>query len=108
MTTLDRFWAKVDVAGPDDCWNWTAAVSTDGYGRLGVGGHATIRAHRLAAQLRFGMLHRHQIVCHACDNPRCCNPAHLFVGTHLTNARDRDTKGRGNTLGLKNRRKDDD
>jgi len=90
---IARFWAKVDKTG--DCWVWTAALSTGGYGKLSLN-QRVAHAHRVAYTLCIGPIPDRLLVCHTCDNRRCVRPDHLFVGTHLDNARDRDAKGRLN------------
>lgn len=93
----DRFWAKVDRSGgPDACWNWTASLGTKGYGHIKVGGKM-LRSHRLSWEIRNGPIPNGLRVCHSCDNRRCCNPSHLWLGTDADNIRDRDAKGRQTT-----------
>jgi hypothetical protein len=93
-----RFWQKADKsAGPDACWPWTAYKKPpEGYGVFNVF-RKMFRAHRVAWTLANGPIPRGLQVCHHCDNPPCCNPAHLFLGTHLDNARDKASKGRCNS-----------
>jgi hypothetical protein len=89
-----RFWSKVDRSGGSDaCWPWIAGRFSNGYGAFRVGGrpHA---AHRVALVLSGAELGGLAAL-HHCDNPPCCNPAHLFVGTLSDNARDMIAKGRG-------------
>ena len=94
----ERFWEKVDIRGKADCWPWTAYRSPHGYGRIGRGGKRgrIETASRLAWELRNGPIPDGLHVLHRCDNPACCNPAHLFLGTHGDNVRDMYAKGRAN------------
>lgn len=86
----EKFWAKVDRRGPDECWPWLGCLSTMGYGRAGKKGYA----HRLAWRLMRGPIPAGHYVLHRCDNPPCCNPSHLFLGDAAANARDMAAKGR--------------
>lgn len=92
---IAEFWANVDRSGgPDACWPWTAGRTSRGYGRAWYTGK-TRQAHRLAwlfsgFPLSVDEMLRHQV----CDNPPCCNPAHLAPGTHLDNMRDMREHGR--------------
>lgn len=72
------------------CWEWQYAVGTHGYGVLSRGR----LAHRLAYELFIGPVPIGNIVCHTCDNRKCCNPEHLFLGTHSDNTQDMIRKGR--------------
>lgn len=78
---------------PSGCWEWTGRVMHKGYGVLSHR-HRSVRAHRLAYELFCGPIPAGVMVCHRCDNRRCCNPVHLFLGTATVNNRDRDAKGR--------------
>lgn len=96
--SLDERWReKVQLAGLDDCWEWTASRDQDGYGRFqypGPDGQIHIRAHRWT-YLRFvGPIPDAMEVCHSCDNPPCVNPAHLWLGTNIDNDADKRRKGR--------------
>ena len=105
----ERFWEKVDVRGPDDCWLWTASFRTTGYGQICSNGRPD-GAHRVSYEINIGPIPKgegyHGIcVCHSCDVKACCNPAHLFIGTHQDNVRDMNHKERGVTpdaIGEKN------
>lgn len=89
----DRFWSKVDRRGPDECWIWTAAKMGKGYGKVYYQGRLT-GAHRVSYELANEPIGDGLFVCHRCDNPPCCNPAHLFLGTNAENAHDAASKGR--------------
>lgn len=92
-----RFWSKVDKT--EDCWIWTANKNKWGYGRLRMGkrglDYRNELAHRLSWKISYGYIPPGLCVLHRCDNPPCIRPDHLFLGTHLDNARDRISKGRG-------------
>jgi HNH endonuclease len=95
---IARFWSRVDRRGPDECWGWTAGTQGNGYGRLRID-RRRVLAHRMAWELTFGPIpagtgYHGTCVCHRCDDPSCCNPAHMFLGTHADNMTDRDRKGR--------------
>lgn len=94
MTTLEeRFWEKVAKGGPGECWPWTANCDRDGYGRMSVKGKQA-RAHRISYQINRGPIPNGLNVLHKCDNPRCVNPKHLFLGTNGDNMADKTRKGR--------------
>jgi hypothetical protein len=92
MTTEERFWSKVDIRGPLDCWEWRAGCNGNGYGTFTYRGKSWL-AHRMAYMLHHGYLSKKSNVLHHCDNPACCNPAHHFLGTHQDNAYDAMEKG---------------
>jgi hypothetical protein len=97
-----RFCEKVDKsAGPDQCWPWIGTINKRGYGQLQVTSTTYVSAHRLAAVYAFGTVPAGMCVCHHCDNRRCCNPAHLFIGTAGDNNRDCFRKGRNPKGGRK-------
>lgn len=89
----DRLWSRVkeDSKG---CWVWTWRTDDCGYGDIHWGRES--KAHRIAWMLVYGEITGGLHVLHHCDNPPCCNPNHLFLGTPKDNARDKESKGRGN------------
>ncbi|HZV74586.1 MAG TPA: HNH endonuclease [Conexibacter sp.] len=87
------FWSKVDVAGPDECWRWTACCNPAGYGQ-GTRHRTIFRAHRASWEIHHGPIPYGLNACHNCDNPPCVNPAHLFLGTQQDNVHDMLAKGR--------------
>lgn len=93
-TFITRFWEKVDVGKPDECWHWKGAVDRKGYGKLGSPDGRTVSAHRIAYELANATTTAQWNVCHKCDNPRCCNPTHLFLGSRADNLKDMIAKGR--------------
>lgn len=101
---IERFSEKVDRKGPDECWLCTAAVNNKGYGLIGNGKKPSkqVLAHRLAYQLHYGAFDETLHVLHRCDTPRCCNPKHLFLGTHKENMADCKAKGRHHKIGRTN------
>lgn len=92
----DRFWSKVAIGEPDACWEWIAHRKARGYGQFTLKKGTFVTASRVALALSVGVIPAGHSACHACDNPPCCNPAHLFTGTQSDNALDSVSKGRAN------------
>jgi hypothetical protein len=91
-----RFWSLVAKRGPDDCWEWTSyklKKTNEHYGRFCYQKRHYL-AHRIAYLLSKGIQPGSRLVCHSCDNPSCCNPYHLWLGSDADNIADRDAKGR--------------
>lgn len=96
-----RFKALID-AGPRGCWNWTGTLTHNGYGRFNPDGKS-VRAHRWSYTRWVGPVPPGQMVLHHCDNRRCVNPAHLFLGGAAANSQDMVQKDRG-IRGIRNPR----
>lgn len=94
---ITRFWNAVEKRGPDECWEWKRGRQRAGYGALYIA-PKVIGAHRIAYELANGPIQNGLSVLHRCDNPPCCNPAHLFLGTDADNTKDRISKGRTKVL----------
>jgi hypothetical protein len=90
------FFANIALDEATGCWNWTGNLRNWRYGGIYYSGRDE-SVHRVVAHLYLGFdLASPLEVCHRCDNPRCFNPKHLFVGTHLENMQDMVKKGRSN------------
>lgn len=90
---IDRLRRRYKIDPISECWLWTGARNREGYGVIQDGSRQK-RAHRFSWELHRGAIPAGLLVCHSCDTPACVNPAHLFLGTDLDNAKDRDRKGR--------------
>lgn len=91
-----RFFSRINKK--KDCWEWTGNIfshqNKGGYGYISFRVHKKIKAHRLSWMIHFGRIPIGKSVLHHCDNRKCVNPNHLFIGTQLDNMRDRFKKGR--------------
>lgn len=92
-TATESFWLRVDKHAPNGCWEWQSTMNDRGYGVLRFQGLKGM-AHRVAFELTNGPIPDGLCLLHRCDNPRCVNPAHLFLGTKGDNARDMVQKQR--------------
>jgi hypothetical protein len=86
---LIRFWSKVSVRGPDECWPWSGATYPAGYGQFRWGDRLQL-AHRLAFRDVGGepLASSRKVVRHTCNTPACVNPSHLVAGTQRDNIHD--------------------
>lgn len=89
-----RFWGRVDKNGPNGCWVWTGVTNERGYGMICWGGNKNYRAHRYVWEQKHGPTPSYQFCLHKCDNRRCVNPDHIFLGSYKENAHDMISKGR--------------
>ena len=92
IEVVDKLIARrsIDSKG---CWNYTGAIGSNGYGTISFK-TKTVTIHRLIAYICLGFnLNSKLYVCHKCDNKKCFNPTHLFIGTCLDNHLDRIKKG---------------
>jgi predicted XRE-type DNA-binding protein len=98
MLTLEaKVWPKIDQSpGPDECHPWMSVRNKDGYGKIGHGRNRKLYAARVVYELVHGPIEDPTLVVrHTCDNPPCCNPKHLILGTRGDNNRDRGERKRG-------------
>jgi Trp operon repressor len=91
-----QFWRSVDKSGgPDACWPWLGTRIKGGYGKVTFLGRSTT-AHRIAYELQHGVKIPESLnALHSCDNPPCCNPAHISPDTQASNLEEMREKGRG-------------
>lgn len=101
IKTFEHFWKKISInfnpviwfLWDDDCWEWVGYKDSCGYGSIRFE-NKQYKTHRFMYILTYGSIPDGLYVCHSCDNPKCCNPKHLWLGTQLDNVNDMYSKGR--------------
>ena len=98
---IERFWKNVQKT--DGCWLWmkTRRYGSLGYGAVRLPGRRMQSAHRIAWRLTFGEISNNFIVLHHCDNPPCCRPDHLYLGTPRDNIQDAIKRGHARNGNIK-------
>lgn len=86
----------------DDCWNWIGSIGKNGYGYFSKNSKAA-SAHRVSWEIHNGQIPDGLCVLHKCDNRKCVNPDHLFIGTYYDNIHDKINKGRDTSISGLNR-----
>jgi hypothetical protein len=92
LQIIKRFWSHIAVGKPHECWGWNLCIRS-GYGCFKVFGK-TLLSHRVSWEITNGEIPTGMLVCHTCDNRKCCNPDHLYLGTHQDNSNDAVKRGR--------------
>ncbi len=93
VTLEQRLWADVEKGGADDCWPWKGATNNHKHGQFTLN-RTGYYAHRVSFELANGPIPDGLMVCHHCDNPPCCNPAHLYAGNARQNRMDAINRNR--------------
>lgn len=93
-TLKDRLIEKIKINPENGCWEWQAAMMQSGYGKISIRRSVHTGAHRASYTVFNGEIPDGMVICHKCDNKKCINPDHLFIGTYLDNSKDAQSKGR--------------
>jgi len=90
---VERFWDHVDIKSQEECWEWKSSLDGKKYGQFAIN-QKQYRSHRISWELTCGKIPNGLCVLHKCDNSKCVNPSHLFLGTQKDNIQDMARKGR--------------
>lgn len=90
---IEDVWKYINKGGENECWEWLRSCNTRGYGNISIN-NKMYKSHRVVYELIFGKIPVGMHVLHHCDNRKCCNPNHLFLGNNEDNIRDKIKKGR--------------
>jgi hypothetical protein len=91
---LDRLASRFTVGRFDECWPASGGANQSGHVPIDIKGYRTTYAHQITYLVHQGAIPEGAVIRHDCDNPRCCNPAHLRCGTQQDNMQDASTRGR--------------
>src|SRR5580765_3798730 len=111
MERASKFWTlrqrldfRIKQTSPDSCWPFRGSLDSHGYGQMGWQGKLHL-THRLVWENLNGPIPNGLCVCHTCDNRKCCNPKHLFLGTKQDNYNDMTAKGREHKRTIRGRKR---
>lgn len=90
----DRIMKFINVKDENECWEFTGFKNKDWYGIIGTSNGKCESAHRIIYKIHNKEILENMVVMHTCDNPSCCNPKHLVLGTQNDNIQDMISKGR--------------
>lgn len=88
-----QFWSKVPMREPDECWPWHGGINAGGYAQMSLA-DKSVHASRFSWFIHYGPIPWYTDVLHHCDNRKCVNPSHLFLGDDWVNSDDKFSKGR--------------